>query len=133
MEHSEFKKKGIFARSLERICKRIFISLKDYEANKGKEVRLMNLFNINVEKGEKAEFASLHSKDNDKNLNKINWVSEFVNARVLMPEGKWIGGIAEESVKNLKEGQIIQFERFGFVRFDRINSAGEYEFWFAHR
>jgi glutamyl-tRNA synthetase len=105
----------------------IFISEKDYENSKGKEARLMHLFNVNL--GDKAEFASLENK----NIARINWVSDFVNARIMMPDATWITGIAEIAVKKLKLGSIIQFERFGFVRFDKVNGAGEYEFWFAHR
>jgi hypothetical protein len=33
----------------------------------------------------------------------------------------------------LEEGEIIQFERFGFARFDKVGKDGDFEFWFAHR
>ena len=107
----------------------IFISQEDYEKNISKEVRLMHLFNIKLKKNNEADFTSLENKD----ISKIQFVSNFVKARVLMPDGNWIDGIADEGIKNLKIGSIIQFERFGFVRLDRINEAGEYEFWFSHR
>jgi len=106
----------------------IFISEKDYEANKGKEARLMHLFNIKLRDDNKAEFTSLENKS----IARINWVSGFVNARIMMPDATRITGIAELAVKKLKLGSIIQFERFGFARFDKLNEAGEYEFWFAH-
>lgn len=106
--------------------KDIQISGKDYEQLKGKEIRLLHLLNINLKNNE-TEFTSLVNK----NIPKINWVSEGVKARILMPDGEWIEGLAERAVEELEEGDIIQFERFGFVRFDRINK-GIYEFWFAH-
>lgn len=107
---------------------KIFISGDDFKAFSGKEVRLIHLFNVKL--GKKAEFASLENKD----IQKINWVSAGVKARVLMPNGKWIEGLADSGVKNLKEGDIIQFERFGFCRFDGINKKKKiYEFWFGHK
>ncbi len=103
----------------------IYISRKDLEENKNKEVRLMHLFNVRLNK-----IVKFTGKEN-KEIPKLNWVSKFVNARILMPDGNWINGIAEEQVKNLKN-KVIQFERFGFVKFDKKNEAGEYEFWFTH-
>ena len=49
-----------------------------------------------------------------------------------MPDGSWISGMADEGVWDLKPGAIIQFERFGFVRFDGTKSH-MYEFWFGHK
>jgi hypothetical protein len=33
----------------------------------------------------------------------------------------------------LGEGDIIQFERFGFCRFDKVDEKVAYEFWFSHK
>jgi len=127
----------------------LYISRKDYENFLGKEIRLMHLFNIEIKGEQKAKFTSSENK----NIHKLQWISDqgkfkefsgprksersedfrgFMNARILMPEGNWISGVAEKAIKKLKSGKIIQFERIGFVRFDKINEAGEYEFWFAH-
>jgi len=105
---------------------KIFISEEDYKANKDKEIRLIHLFNVKL--GKKTEFTSEENKD----IPKINWVSKSAKARVMMPDGKWINGIAESDIKKLKKDAIIQFERFGFVRFDGLNK-GVYEFWFSHK
>ncbi|HDI72533.1 MAG TPA: hypothetical protein ENF58_00170, partial [Candidatus Altiarchaeales archaeon] len=40
-------------------------------------------------------------------------------------------GFCETECKNLKEGDVIQFERFGFVRLDRKD--GKLVFYFGHR
>ncbi|MEM3405970.1 MAG: glutamate--tRNA ligase [Candidatus Pacearchaeota archaeon] len=112
-----------------KIKENIFISQEDYEKYLEKEVRLMHLYNIRIEK-EKAIFTSLENKEE---LPKINWVSEFVKAKVLMDNAEWVNGYASSDIKKLKKNEIIQFERFGFVRFDNINKNKEYEFWFAHR
>lgn len=108
--------------------KRIFISEEDYNKFKGKEIRLIHLFNVQL--GDKTEFTSTENK----NIQKINWVSEGVKAKILMEDGEWIFGLAESAVKKLKVGEEIQFERFGFVRFDNFNKKENcYEFWFSHK
>ena len=114
--------------------KEIYISKEDFKNLRGKEARLLHLFNMKLNaKGEgKAEFTSLENKD----IPKINWVSENVRARVLMPDGEWLSGLAEKSIEKLKQGELIQFERFGFVRFDKTaEEKGKkvYEFWFGHK
>ena len=35
-----------------------------------------------------------------------------------MPDNTVVKGFGEESLSKLKEGSVIQFERFGFVRLD---------------
>jgi len=112
---------------------RIFISKSDFEKFKGKEIRLLHLYNIKLDKNIKgsvgeAKFNSLDNKD----IPKINWVSEFVPCTILMPSGEKINGIGENSIKTLKYEEIVQFERFAFCKLDR-KIGEEYEFWFAHR
>jgi len=106
---------------------KIFISKDDLKYLKGKEVRLLHLYNIKL--GRKIEFTSEENKD----IPKINWVSDGVETKILMPDGKWISGMAEKAIEDIEEDEIIQFERFGFCRFDRVDEKGIYEFWFAHR
>lgn len=108
---------------------KIYVSYSDLQNNKGKEVRLIHLYNIKLDsKGEgKAEFSSAENKD----IPKLNWVSHFVDAQIYMPDGSYTKGLADAGVEKLKKGQIVQFERFGFCRFDN-KSEGIYNFWFAH-
>ncbi|MEK6933711.1 MAG: glutamate--tRNA ligase [Nanoarchaeota archaeon] len=117
---------------------KLFISKKDFEEFKGKEIRLLHLYNIKLadeakKNMAKAEFTTVDNKK----ISKINWVSDFIIARILMPDGKWISGLAERSIEKLKIGAVIQFERFGFCRFDgkiENEKSGEiYEFWFGHK
>jgi len=106
----------------------ISISKEDYDSLKGKEVRLLHLYNIELQDKNKAKCTSIENKD----IQKINWVSDGVKTQVLMPDGTWKSGLAEKAIGKLKVGAIIQFERFGFVRFDG-KKKGVYEFWFAHK
>ena len=106
---------------------RIFISDDDFKKFKNKEIRLLHLYNVLL--GKKIEFTSEENKE----IPKINWVSDEVKTRIFMPDGKWVEGLAEREIENLEDGDIIQFERFGFCRFDRVGKDASYEFWFAHK
>ncbi|MBI2451478.1 glutamate--tRNA ligase [Candidatus Pacearchaeota archaeon] len=108
---------------------KMFISEEDFKKFKGKEIRLLHLYNIKLDKKEnKAEFMSLENKD----IQKINWVSEPVKCKILMPSGIYLGGLAEKTIERLKNNEIIQFERFGFAKLDK-KRKNNYEFWFAHK
>ncbi|OIO81353.1 glutamate--tRNA ligase [Candidatus Pacearchaeota archaeon CG1_02_32_132] len=109
-----------------KVGKKIFVSGEDWEKLKGKEVRLLHLFNLTLD--EKTKITSIENK----NIPKIHWVSDKVDARVLMPDGKWIEGFADSGIEHLRKYEVIQFERFGFVRYDGTKK-GVKEFWFAHR
>lgn len=107
--------------------KDIFIAGADYTALKGKEIRLLHLYNLRLKDAQKAVFSSIEVQP----LPKIQWVSEGVPARILMPDGTWRTGLAEKAIAKLKVGTLLQFERLGFVRYDGKNK-GVYDFWFAH-
>jgi len=78
-----------------------WISKKDVEQSKtGKIMRLMGLFNMKIEKAN---------------------VGADMPCEVVMPDATVAEGIAESFCRKLKPGDVIQFERFGFVRIDKIN------------
>ena len=50
-----------------------------------------------------------------------------------MPDASFINGLGESSLKDLKIGSVIYFERVGFVKLHSSNkNNGEMEFWFGH-
>jgi glutamyl-tRNA synthetase len=105
---------------------------------KGKFVRLMELFNVKVEKaGKKGVETVYHSQgyEDAKKLNAplIHWLPSdtSISCGVVMPDASVVEGISEESCKKLRQGDIVQFERFGFVRIDSVNKA--IKAYFAHR
>ena len=110
-----------------RIGNSFYISRRDFSALKGKEVRLMHLYNIVLDK-----FSDFTSQEN-KEIPRINFVPKnfSVKTEVLMPDGVVVSGFAEKNCEKLKIGSIIQFERFGFVRLDR-KAKGKLGFVFAH-
>lgn len=103
----------------------VYISQDDHEQYKGKEIRLLHLCNLILK-----EPAKITSYENKK-LPRLQWVSKHLPARILQPDGNWIEGAAEDAVKDLEEGSVIQFERVGFVRYDG-KKGRVYGFWFAH-
>ena len=112
------------------VANEILVSEGDFKKFEGKEIRLLHLFNVKLKN--KTDVSSIENKD----IQKINWVCSGVRARVLMPSGNWVEGIAERSIQELNANEIIQFERFGFCRFDgkkKINENDVYEFWLAHK
>ncbi len=112
-----------------------YVSKKDYDEmlkNPGM-YRLMDNLNFEVKDG-KFYFVS-ESHDDFKNNNGkriIHWLPQSVlNVFVLIPgknKTSKIKAIAETNVSNVKVGEIVQFERFGFCRYD-----GNSTFVYTHK
>ncbi len=91
-----------------------FIDAEDFEQYKGLEVRLKDLCNIKL--GERSEFTSIENKA----VPKIQWVpAKHTTVRVIKPD-KIIKGYGEQNIKLAKIGDVVQFERFGFVKIEKI-------------
>ena len=48
-----------------------------------------------------------------------------------MPDNSINKGIGEAGMSSIKEGDIIQMERFAFVKLDKKDNS-KLEFWFTH-
>lgn len=121
--HQDFKERG----------KRHFETSDEFYVadtlTKGQAYRFIHLFNFKDLK--------FVSKEHDASLNAklIHWLpanEDNASVEIVMDDGSIKKGLAEKGVKNLKEGDVIQFERFGFCRFDR-KEAGKYVFWLTHK
>jgi len=116
-----------------------WIAKKDAaNAEAGKIIRLMELFNVKVEQTKlysvEAVFASAAYEEARKaKAQLIHWipVNGDVPCRVVMPDAAVIEGIAESACERLKPNTVIQFERFGFVRVDEI--APKLTVYYAHK
>ncbi len=93
----------------------------------GKIVRLIELFNVKIEKadenGAEATFLSESYEDIRKSKAQlIHWVpvGEEYPCKVIQQDATAVEGYAESSCKKLKPSAVIQFERFGFVRVDKM-------------
>jgi glutamyl-tRNA synthetase len=101
----------------------------------GKLYRLMECGNFE-KKGNEFRF---HSRKVEEYREKGARIMHFLPAgtdlarvEVLMPDGSKRTGLGESCLKALKEGVIIQFERFGFVRLDK-KQGDKLIFWFTHK
>jgi len=95
---------------------------------KGKSYRFMHLFNFKDKK--------YVSEDYDPKLKAqlIHWLpvtKGLIDVELLMPDGKVVKGLGEPMLKHVKEGEVVQFERIGFVRLDK--KGKKLVFWYAHR
>jgi len=125
------------------ITGKFYISGNDFkDLNKGQILRLKDLYNISIIDAQDNLIKAMRtdeksSKDELSKIKKIQWVSDKnVKVSVIVPgilyEGEdinpnsltTINGYGEEGIATLKEGDIVQFERFGFVRVDKIDSSG---------
>ncbi|NIO37505.1 glutamate--tRNA ligase [Candidatus Bathyarchaeota archaeon] len=96
----------------------------------GEMIRLMELFNIKIKKVDEhsveACFASTRYEEARKaGASLIHWISVEADmpCKVIMPDASIAQGIAENSCKELKPDDIVQFERFGFARVDKVDTT----------
>jgi glutamyl-tRNA synthetase len=102
-----------------------YIEEKDWP-EKGKNYRLMHLFNFRDEKYLSSPYApALGTKQ-------IHWLPVSKNlekASVVMEDGTKREILAEPDIKNIKIGETIQFERKFFAT---LNSKKPLTFWYCH-
>ena len=103
----------------------------------GKLYRLMDCLNFRKE-GKGFTFDSQSVDAYRKNGEKImHWLpaekkGELVKIEMVMPDNSRAYGLAETTVKQVKVGEVVQFERFGFARCDTIEKD-KMVFWYSHR
>lgn len=117
----------------------LWVSRKDVDASKiGNIIRLMELFNVKIEGistySAEASFVSESYEEARKvKAQLINWVAvgSDMLCQVIMPDAATAEGIAESLCKQLKPDAVIQFERFGFARIDKVDA--KLTAYFAHK
>ena len=108
----------------------VFIARSDYEKlREGSFVRLMEGFNIEfVEKGEDKAKARFHSFELEEAKRRrarlIHWVpaQENIGVKAVKPGGME-SGVGEAALSQVKRDDIVQFERYGFVRIDDVSEG----------
>jgi glutamyl-tRNA synthetase len=97
----------------------LLIERHDLERFAEKEVRLIGLCNIILKN------TCIVTGTELKHVQKIHWVpaAESIKVRVIMPERN-IDGVGERALLRTKPGEVVQFERFGFVRIEKKTKDG---------
>ncbi len=107
----------------------VFISNDDAcKLEKGDVLRLIGYCAVEVES---VEGNPVCKTSNEKTKGKIQWIQDGVNCKIAKPEGT-THGLCEKKCTELKVGDVIQFERYGFVKLDE-KKEGELVFYYAHR
>lgn len=96
----------------------------------GKEIRLKDLINVELPGdpfGSGGPTVARFTSRPNQRLPRIQWVSAHESAVVDMlgPDGIWIQGRGERSLLTAEPGQVLQFERVGFVRVEKSWSGRE--------
>ena len=115
------------------------ISKDDLDLIEGKRaVRFMDLFNFRVEKVERSLVQATFLGESYEEARRlgaplIHWipVDSGFPCEVVMSDASVAEGVAEDACRVLEPDEIIQFQRFGFVRVDGVNK--KLTAYFAHR
>ena len=132
---------------------KFYITEEDFNSLKDNKIyRLMDCINF-TKKGDKLIFHSKDYKEFKENGEKIiHWLPKISNEgekglekssaflkekdllkiEVLKEDNEAVKGLGENSMESIKENQIIQAERFGFLRCDK-KEKNKLMFWFAHK
>ena len=124
------------------VCKDFFVEKKDFiDLKEGDIIRLMYFGNFKIISKKNLEIlVEFQSKEYDKNLRvkkNIHYIStsekNFEEIKIIMPDNTKLIGVCE-ILDNFKENESVQFERFGFVKFERLGKNCKRKiFYFTHR
>ncbi len=117
-----------------------WVSSEDAEKmQEGELIRFMELFNIKIRQVKAEILYAQYQSETYEDAKKakaplIHWLpkEETIRFEVVLPNGKRVKGYAEMGCNNLRVGDLVQFQRFGFVRIDNIRD-NLVEVWFLHR
>jgi glutamyl-tRNA synthetase len=118
-----------------RVHEKFFITPKDMESLKtGKLYRFMDCCNFK-KSGNSFEFDSLeyekYKDHGERIMHYLPKIDGLVETEIMMPDKTVVKGLSEPLVSELETGTVIQFERFGFCRLDRIE-GDKRVFWYTH-
>lgn len=114
------------------------ISKQDFDLIEQGNYRLMHLLNFKADNTLrlKPKEYSFISEEPDQSLKAkfIHWLPHSpynIKISIRMPSGELKEGLGERELEKLKEGSIVQFERFGFARLHK-KQKDSLEFYFTH-
>ena len=122
-----------------------YISKEDFEKIKiGDDIRLIDLYNIRIKEKNNKIIAEYSGDDLLPDLIKIQWTTDnFIKMKIFVPGPlfkndkfnqdslKKIEGFAENEVLKIQNEDIVQFERFGFVKIE--NTSDKLIGYYTHK
>ena len=118
LKHPNHPEHGEIVYKINRDEETFYVDRHDFlNAKQDDIIRLMDLMNIKLDVVENEIIGEFESKEYKQGTKVIHWVFEKENVpiEVLMADAKTENGIGEKATENLKEGDIIQFIRFGYA------------------
>jgi len=114
---------------------KLYITMEDYKKTGDNRIlRLIDAVNVTFNGGKTV----YHSTDLEEARNVkamiVQWVpvEGSLSAELVMPDATVKTGFIEPSASNLKVDDVVQFERFGFARLDKVTDT-KLVFYFAHK
>lgn len=110
----------------------IYLASNDIE--EGKILRLMDAANIILGKDNAEYHSTSFEEAREVKAKIVHWVpvENNIETEVIMPDASSVYGYCEPDCKNLKTGDVVQLERFGFARVDEITN-NKIKFYYAHK
>lgn len=123
--HPDYPERGTRNPELERKDGEVTVYVEKEDMQEG-FLRLKGLCNIEIENGEAEYTEGDHKVALEKDADIVHWVPEGAEkATIVMPDAEENEGLLEPS--DIEEGEVVQFERVGFVRHKSGN-----RFYYAH-
>lgn len=112
----------------------VYLEEKDIPSHPKQVIRLMDAVNITFNNGKAKYHSSGIDEARKARARIVQWVpvTDAVDCEVLLPDASIELGYAEESVSDVREGDVVQFERVGFVRLDHTQENKK-TFYYAHK
>jgi len=99
----------------------LLMEKRDIDENHGKEVRLIGLYNIILNKDKPCKVTGIENRP----IQKLHWLpdKEHMKVKLITPERE-INGLGERTLSKAKIGSVVQFERFSFVKIEKKSKTG---------
>ncbi|MEF8832396.1 MAG: glutamate--tRNA ligase [Candidatus Thermoplasmatota archaeon] len=107
------------------VGKEVYIPRKELEEYQGEEIRLKNFCNVELD-GKVGKITGFENKD----ILKIQWLRDGIDVKVERIDASLEEGLGEKNLSETEAGEIIQFERYGFVK---IQETDPFLVTFGHR
>lgn len=132
--HPDFPKRGF--RSFDVASNKFYISDDDFkELKNNKLYRLMECLNFKKIKNNfvfDSKEVEIYRKKGTMIMHWLPAQKDLVKVEIVMPDAKKVKGLGEPLMKRIKVGEIVQAERFGFIKLDE-KQKNKLIFWYAHK